>query len=63
MNLHINNITVDDTYCEAFSGVFTRFIIAAGDFKRLKRAAYPFTALPSTVFGKSEAGIEAWRPY
>ncbi|MCD4842755.1 MAG: formylmethanofuran--tetrahydromethanopterin N-formyltransferase [Methanosarcinales archaeon] len=60
MNLHINNITVDDTYCEAFSGVFTRFIITAGDKKRLKRAAYISTALPSTVFGKSEGGIEAW---
>jgi len=60
MNLHINNITVDDTYCEAFSGVFTRFIITASDKKRLKRAAYLSTALPSTVFGKSEGGIEAW---
>jgi formylmethanofuran--tetrahydromethanopterin N-formyltransferase len=60
MNLNINNITVDDTYCEAFSGVFTRFIITAGDKKRLKRAAYLSTALPSTVFGKSEGGIEAW---
>ncbi|MBC2696807.1 MAG: formylmethanofuran--tetrahydromethanopterin N-formyltransferase [ANME-2 cluster archaeon] len=60
MKLNINNITVDDTYCEAFSGVFTRFIITAGDKKRLKRAAYLSTALPSTVFGKSEGGIEAW---
>jgi formylmethanofuran--tetrahydromethanopterin N-formyltransferase len=60
MNLNINNIIVDDTYCEAFSGVFTRFIITASDKKRLKRAAYLSTALPSTVFGKSEGGIEAW---
>jgi formylmethanofuran--tetrahydromethanopterin N-formyltransferase len=60
MNLHINNIIVDDTYCEAFSGIYTRFIITAGDLKRLKRAAYLSTALPSTVFGKSEGGIEAW---
>jgi formylmethanofuran--tetrahydromethanopterin N-formyltransferase len=60
MNLNINNITLDDTYCEAFSGVFTRFIITASDKKRLKRAAYISTALPSTVFGKSEGGIEAW---
>jgi formylmethanofuran--tetrahydromethanopterin N-formyltransferase len=58
--MNINNITVDDTYCEAFSGVFTRFIITAKDKKRLKRAAYLSTALPSTVFGKSEGGIEAW---
>ncbi|HUV81699.1 MAG TPA: formylmethanofuran--tetrahydromethanopterin N-formyltransferase [archaeon] len=58
--MNINNIPVDDTYCEAFSGVFTRFIITAKDEKRLKRAAYLSTALPSTVFGKSEGGIEAW---
>lgn len=58
--LHINSIPVDDTYCEAFSGVFSRFIITAKDEKRLKRAAYLSTALPSTVFGKSEGGIEDW---
>ncbi len=60
MNLNINNIPVDDTYCEAFSGVVTRFIITAKDEKRLHRAAYLSTALPSTVFGKSEGGIETW---
>ncbi|MCL7415981.1 MAG: hypothetical protein M8349_08010, partial [ANME-2 cluster archaeon] len=60
MDMNINNIPVDDTYCEAFSGVFTRFIITAKDEKRLHRAAYLSTALPSTVFGKSEGGIEAW---
>ena len=62
MNLSINNIPVDDTYCEAFSGLFTRFIITAKDKKRLTRAAYLSTALPSTVFGKSEGGIECWLP-
>jgi len=60
MNLNINNIPVDDTYCEAFSGVVTRFTITAKDEKRLHRAAYLSTALPSTVFGKSEGGIETW---
>jgi formylmethanofuran--tetrahydromethanopterin N-formyltransferase len=58
--MHINNIPVDDTYCEAFSGIFARFIITAKDKKRLMRAAYLSTALPSTVFGKSEGGIESW---
>ncbi|MCL7476008.1 MAG: formylmethanofuran--tetrahydromethanopterin N-formyltransferase [ANME-2 cluster archaeon] len=62
MNLKINGVPVDDTYCEAFSGVFTRFIITAKDDKRLQRAARLSTALPSTVFGKSEGGIEAWLP-
>lgn len=60
MNLNINNVPVDDTYCEAFSGVFARFIITARDEKRLKRAVCLSTALPSTVFGKSEGGIETW---
>ncbi|MCL7412096.1 MAG: formylmethanofuran--tetrahydromethanopterin N-formyltransferase [ANME-2 cluster archaeon] len=60
MNLTIKGIPVDDTYCEAFSGVFARFIITAKDDKRLQRAARLSTALPSTVFGKSEGGIEAW---
>ena len=51
---------MDDTYWEAFSGVFTRFIITAGDKKRLKRAAYLSTTLPSTVFGKSQGSTEDW---
>lgn len=58
--LEINNIPVEDTYCEAFDGLFVRIMITAGDEKRLKRAAYSFTALPSTVFGEAEGGIEKW---
>ncbi len=58
--LEINNIPVEDTYCEAFDGLFVRIMITAGDEKRLKRAVYSFTALPSTVFGEAEGGIEKW---
>lgn len=51
---------IEDTYCEAFDGLFARLCITARDEKRLKRAAYGATALPSTVFGESEGGIEKW---
>ncbi len=51
---------IENTYCEAFDGLFARMCITARDEKRLKRAAYSATALPSTVFGESEGGIEKW---
>jgi len=51
---------IEDTYCEAFDGLFTRICITANDDKRLKQAAYNATALPCTVFGESEGGIEKW---
>ena len=51
---------IENTYCEAFDGLFARMCITARDEKRLKRAAYGATALPSTVFGESEGGIEKW---
>ena len=53
-------VNVEDTYCEAFDGLFARFIVTAVDEKRLRRAALGATALPSTVFGKSEGGVERW---
>jgi formylmethanofuran--tetrahydromethanopterin N-formyltransferase len=51
---------IESTYCEAFEGLFARICITAKDEKRLKRAAYGATALPSTVFSESEGGIEKW---
>ncbi|MHC1611333.1 MAG: formylmethanofuran--tetrahydromethanopterin N-formyltransferase [Candidatus Methanospirareceae archaeon] len=51
---------IEETYCEAFEGLFTRICITAKDDKRLKQAAYNATALPCTVFGESEGGIEEW---
>ncbi len=51
---------IEDTYCEAFDGLFVRICITARDEKRLKRAVYGATALPSTVFGESEGGVEKW---
>ncbi|MDI6810209.1 MAG: formylmethanofuran--tetrahydromethanopterin N-formyltransferase [archaeon] len=51
---------IEATYCEAFDGLVARLCITAGDETRLKQAAYNATALPSTVFGESEGGIERW---
>ncbi|MHC1565620.1 MAG: formylmethanofuran--tetrahydromethanopterin N-formyltransferase [Candidatus Syntropharchaeales archaeon] len=51
---------VEDTFCEVFDGRFVRLIVTASDFKRLKRAVYSSTALPSTVFGEAEGGLERW---
>jgi formylmethanofuran--tetrahydromethanopterin N-formyltransferase len=51
---------VEDTYCEAFDGLVARVCVTARDERRLKQAAYNATALPCTVFGESEGGIERW---
>ena len=51
---------IEDTYCEVFDGLVARVCVTARDEKRLKQAAYNATALPCTVFGESEGGIEKW---
>lgn len=51
---------VDDTFCEAFDGIFTRVIVTADDVKTLERAAYDATATPGTVIGRVEGGVESW---
>ncbi len=60
MKLEINGVEVEDTYCEAFDGIYTRFIVTAKHKWLLKKAAYSATALPSTVFGEAEGGVERW---
>ncbi len=62
--LELNGIPVEDTYCEAFDGIYSRFIVTAKHKWLLKKAAYGATALPSTVFGEAEGGVEKWlSPY
>ena len=51
---------VEDTYAEAFSGVFCRVILTADDAVTLRRAAEDSTATPSVVIGRVEGGIEKW---
>ncbi len=58
--MQINGIEIEDTYCEAFAGIFSRIIITAKNERYLKRAALGATALPSTVVGRTEGGIEKW---
>lgn len=53
-------VEIEDTYCEAFNGVYSRMLITAADKRRLSRAASQSTALPLTVLGESEGGIEKW---
>lgn len=60
MALKIGRIEVEDTYCEAFDGLFSRILITAANRRMLERAALASTALPCTVFGESEGGIEKW---
>ncbi|MCK5562938.1 formylmethanofuran--tetrahydromethanopterin N-formyltransferase [Candidatus Bathyarchaeota archaeon] len=51
---------IEDTYAEAFDGLFCRILITAKDEKRLKRAAYGCTALAMVVVGRTEGGVEKW---
>lgn len=51
---------LEDTFAEAFTGIYCRVIITADDEETLKRAAYDATATPGTVIGRVEGGIESW---
>jgi len=51
---------IDDTYAEAFAGIFCRVIITADDGATLHSAAEDSTATPSVVIGRVEGGVEKW---
>ena len=51
---------IEDTYAEAFAGVFCRVIVTAEDEKTLRCAAEDSTATPSVVIGRVEGGVEKW---
>ncbi len=51
---------IHDTYAEAFDGLYSRIIITAKNENYLKKAALGATALPSTVVGRTEGGVEKW---
>jgi formylmethanofuran--tetrahydromethanopterin N-formyltransferase len=51
---------IEDTYAEAFAGIFTRVIVTADDGETLRKAAEDATATPSIVIGRVEGGIEKW---
>ncbi len=58
--MEVKGVEVEDTFCEAFEGVFVRLIITAENERYLKKAALGSTCLPSTVVGRTEGGVEAW---
>ncbi len=51
---------IEDTYAEAFAGIFCRVIVTADDEETLRRAAEDSTATPSVVIGRTEGGVEKY---
>lgn len=51
---------IEDTYAEAFEGVYCRVIVTADDEETLEKAALHATAMPSIVISRVEGGIEKW---
>jgi formylmethanofuran--tetrahydromethanopterin N-formyltransferase len=51
---------IEDTYAEAFAGIFCRVIVTADDERTLCSAAEDSTATPSVVIGRVEGGVEKW---
>lgn len=56
----MGKIKIEDTYAEAFEGIYCRLIITADDEETLGKAAEKATATPSIVIGRVEGGIEKW---
>ncbi|MDR1993725.1 MAG: formylmethanofuran--tetrahydromethanopterin N-formyltransferase [Nitrososphaerota archaeon] len=54
------NKKIDDTFIEAFAGIYCRVIITADDVETLCRAASDSTATPSVVIGRTEGGVERY---
>lgn len=51
---------IDDTFIEAFAGIFCRVIVTADDEETLRKAAEDSTATPSVVIGRTEGGVERY---
>ncbi len=51
---------IEDTYAEAFTGLFCRVIITADDEQSMRKAAEDSTATPSVVIGRTEGGVEKY---
>jgi formylmethanofuran--tetrahydromethanopterin N-formyltransferase len=51
---------IEDTYAEAFRGLFCRVIVTADDEETLHKAAEDSTATPSIVIGRTEGGAERY---
>lgn len=53
---------IEDTFAEAFDGIYCRLIVTADDKETLRKAAEDATATPSSVIGRLDSGIERWIP-
>lgn len=53
-------VQVEDTYAEAFEGLYSRVVITAGDRATLRKAVADATSTPSVVIGRLEGGVEKW---
>jgi formylmethanofuran--tetrahydromethanopterin N-formyltransferase len=56
----VKKALIEDTYAEAFAGLYSRIIVTADDEETLKAAAEDATATPSGVIGRLDSGIETW---
>ena len=51
---------IEDTFAEAFTGIYCRVIVTADDKETLRKAAEDSTATPSVVIGRVEGGVEKY---
>jgi formylmethanofuran--tetrahydromethanopterin N-formyltransferase len=51
---------IEDTYAEAFEGIFCRVMVTADDEQTVRAAAEDATATPSVVIGRIEGGVERY---
>jgi len=55
-----DKVSVEDTFIEAFEGIFCRVILTADDEETLHKATEDSTATPSVVIGRTEGGVEKY---
>ena len=53
-------VEVEDTYAEAFEGLYFRLLVTADDEVTLRMAAEDATSTPSVVIGRAEGGVERY---
>lgn len=56
----VRKVEIENTYAEAFTGLYCRLLITADDSETLRKAADDATATPSGVIGRLEGGVERW---
>jgi len=56
----VKKAEIEDTYAEAFDGLYCRLTVTADDGETLRSAVEDATATPSGVIGRLDNGIERW---